>query len=241
MKLPHYSPSSLNLFCACQSMFILEKVLGQRQPVGSPAHRGTAVEAGVTLGLMDPTRPMEDCVAEAHKTYDRVTALSGDARREAYRADIAGMVESALAELRPYGVPSSTQGKIEWRPEGLSAPILGYYDFKWDEHGLIVDLKTTEKLPSQVKLSHARQVSLYVEGNLGGRAAYVTPKKRATYQVDNVREHREALHKIALRVERFLALSDDPQFFIDITAPDFESFYWNTPAARSVGFGVWGF
>jgi hypothetical protein len=30
-----------------------------------------------------------------------------------------------LAELRPYGRPSATQGKIEWQVEGLQVPLIG--------------------------------------------------------------------------------------------------------------------
>lgn len=222
-------------------MYVLERVLGHRQPVGTPAHRGTAVEAGVALGLMQGA-PDDDAVVEALKVYDRLTALSADARRATHREDIDGMVRSALQELRPYGKPSSTQGKVVWQPDGLGAPILGYYDFRWDEHGLIVDLKTTERMPSEIKTAHARQVSLYAAGggdNFEGRLAYVTPRKRATYRLENTKEHLAALANIARVVERFLSLSDDPSFFTSITVPDLESFYWNGPRARQLAFEQW--
>jgi hypothetical protein len=224
-------------------MFVLERILGERQPVGAPAHRGTAVEDGVTAGLLNPAMPLEDCAAIALKKYDTLTALMRDARRAEYRDTIPGMVESALAELRPYGVPSGTQGFVEWKPEGLKYPIVGYYDFRWEHHGILVDLKTTEKLPSSIKIPHARQVALYATktgDNTDARLTYVTPRKRATYQLENVRDHLNALHQIALRCEAFLALSDNPSFFTSITAPDFESFYWGGPA-RQVGFERWGF
>jgi hypothetical protein len=242
MKIARHSPSSLNLFCASPSMFVLEKVLGRRQPVGAPAYRGTAVEEGVTIGLLNPDATVTSCIEAALKKYDTLTALSGDKRREEYRETIGGMVMLALDELRPYGVPSQTQGFIEWRPEGLELPIVGYFDFHWEQHNITVDLKTTEKMPSAVKVPHARQVALYVtSNNADARVSYITPKKRATYQIDNIDAHRQALHQIALRCEAFLALSDDPQFFTTITAPDFESFYWSGPPARQIGFETWGF
>lgn len=220
-------------------MYVLEKVIGVRQTVGAPAHRGIAVEEGVTLGLLNPDAPMTDCVAAAQKKYDTVSALSGDARRQDYRETIPAMVERALSELRPYGVPSRTQGFIEWKPDGLSLPIVGYFDYEWAQHGIIVDLKTTEKLPSQNKVPHARQVSLYASSdNMDGRLTYVTPKKSATYRVENIREHRNALHQIALRVEKFLSLSDDPEFFKSIIVPDLESFYWGGPN-RQLAFDHW--
>ncbi|MFA7280826.1 MAG: PD-(D/E)XK nuclease family protein [Sterolibacterium sp.] len=241
MKLERHSPSSLNLFCASPAMFVLERIMKQRQPVGAPAHRGTAVEDGVTLGLMNPDAPVNDCVEAAYKTYDRVTALTRDTRREDYRATIPDMVKLALEELRPYGVPSQCQGFIEWKPDGLEMPIVGYFDYHWTDHNITVDLKTTEKLPSAVKVPHARQVALYVtSNNADARATYITPKKKATYQIENIDAHRTALHQIAMRVEKFLSLSDDPAFFTKIIAPDYESFYWGGPA-RDVGFQTWGF
>jgi hypothetical protein len=240
MKIERHSPSSLNLFAAQPAMFVLEKILGQRQPVGAPAHRGTAVEAGVAHGLLNPDASQDDCANEALKKFDTISALSGDPRRQEYRETIPGMVETALAELRPYGVPDKLQGFVEWRPEGLTYPIVGYFDFEWSQHGIIVDLKTTERLPSSIKTGHARQVALYAGDNADARLTYVTPKKKATYQLENLREHRAALHKIALTVERFLAQSDDPAFFVGVTMPDLESFYWNSPAARQLAFEYWG-
>jgi hypothetical protein len=235
-----HSPSSLNLFSGCPSMFVLEKILGHRQPVGSPAHRGTAVEDGVTYGLLNPAATLAECSDVAFKKYDTITALSADKRREDYRETIPDMIASALTELRPYGIPTECQKFVEWRPDGLAYPIVGYLDYHWATTNTTVDLKTTEKLPSAVKVAHARQVALYVtSNNADALACYITPKKKATYRVDNVNEHRNALHQMALRCEAFLALSDDPQFFVDITVPDLESFYWGSPAARQMAFEIW--
>jgi hypothetical protein len=241
LNFSRHSPSSLNLFAASNSMFVLEKVLGIRQPVGAPAHRGTAVEDGVTVGLMNPTAEVQEAVSTALQKYDTITALSGDKRREDYRETIPDMVKSALEELRPYGVPSQCQGFVEWKPDGLRYPIVGYFDYHWSDHNITVDLKTTEKLPSSVKIPHARQVAFYcTSNNAAARACYVTPKKRATYQIENIDAHRKALHQMALRCEAFLALSDDPEFFKRITVPDLESFYWNGPPARQLAYEIWG-
>lgn len=240
MKFVRHSPSSLNLFSSCLPMFVMEKVLGRRQPVGPPAHRGTAVEAGIAHGLTDLGAPMAACVATALAKFSQLTAFSTDPRKDEFYKTIGGMVESGLEELRPYGTPSDMQGFIEWRPEGLVYPIVGYFDFMWRDHGIVVDLKTTTALPSQIKVPHARQVALYTAGNMEGRVSYVTPKKRATYRVDSIAEHRVALHRMALACERFLALSDDPEFFVSITVPDLDAFYFAPPEARQAAFEVWG-
>jgi PD-(D/E)XK nuclease superfamily len=241
IEFKRHSPSSLNLFAASPAMFVLEKVLGFRQPVGAPAHRGTAVEDGVTHGLLNPGASLAECAAVAFKKYDTITALSSDSRREDYRATIQDMVASALSELRPYGIPTQCQGFVEWRPDGLKFPVVGYWDYHWAEHNVTIDLKTSEKLPSAIKVPHARQVALYVtSNNADARICYVTPKKHAVYQVENIDAHRKALHAMAIKCEAFLALSEDPEFFKSITLPDLESFYWGSPPARQLAFEHWG-
>jgi hypothetical protein len=235
-----HSPSALNLFCASPAMFVLERVLGLRQPVGVPAHRGVAVEDGVTVGLKNPDASLEECCAAAYAKYDTLTAMSTDERREKFRGNIPDMVAMALEELRPYGVPSQCQGTVEWKPDGLKLPIFGYYDFHWAEHNITTDLKTTERMPGEVKVSHAKQVSFYVtSNNAAARVTYATPKKCQTYTVENIDAHRAALFQTAVHVEKFLNQSDDPQFFVDITAPDLESFYWSGPQARQMAFQHW--
>jgi hypothetical protein len=235
-----HSPSALNLFAAQPSMFVLEKILGLKQPVGAVAHRGVAIEDGVAHGLKDPKASDADSIKIAQAKFDLLTAMSGDARREKYRADIPDMVTTALDELRPYGVPTETQGFITWQPEGLRLPIVGYSDFMWADKGIIVDLKTTDRMPSEIKVGHARQVSLYSGDNHEGRLCYVTPKKVQVLQLENIREHRQALFNIAKKVENFLALSEDPAFFTTIVAPDLDSFYWTNPIARQLAFEHFG-
>ncbi len=236
-----HSPSSLNLFAAEPAMFVLERVLGIKQTVGVPAHRGVAVEDGVTAGLANLGAPLKACVDVAVTKYDALTAMTPDPRREKYRDTISDMVVAALVELREYGTPSSGQGFVEWRPDGIKMPIVGYYDYQWDRHGIIADLKTTERMPSEIKVTHARQVALYAPtNNYDARLIYVTPKKIEAYSLENIDAHRAALFNIAKRVENFLDLSDDPKFFLTITAPDVDSFYWASPQARQLAFDYWG-
>jgi hypothetical protein len=238
---PRHSPSSLNLFAAEPAMFVLERIIGVDQIVGVPAQRGKAVEDGVTLGLVDLKAPLDACTDVALTRYDTLTALTPDPRREKYRETIPGMVASALAELRQYGEPDELQGFVEWRPDGLRLPIVGYFDYKWGKHGILGDLKTTERMPSEIKTNHARQVALYAESdNIDARLIYVTPKKLEAYRLENIREHRQALLNIAQRVENFLALSDDPYYFLTITVPDVDSFYWGNPQSRQLAYENWG-
>ena len=198
LAIERHSPSSLNLFAAEPAMWVLERLLGIKQPVGVPAHRGVAVESGVAYGLLHPEADYKTCNKQAFATYDALTALSGDERRDKYRRDIPEMVEPAIDEMRPYGIPSDVQGFITWQPDGLKYPIVGYYDFMWKEQNFIVDLKSTERMPSNIKVGHARQVSLYsMHNNSEGFLCYVTPKKINMMKLENPAEHRQALYQLA--------------------------------------------
>lgn len=240
-NIQHLSPSTCNLFASSPASFVLQKLLHVRSPVGAAAHRGTAVESGVVAALNGASA--KEAVEIAQKEFSSLTALSGDPRREKEENAIADMVLTGIKELRDYGKPSSMQGKIEYAFEGLMVPMIGYYDLEWADHGILTDIKTTHALPSKISTSHARQVALYRAArgdNLDARVSYITPKKSATYVLENPREHLSALHKIGLTIQRFLSLSDDPKVLASYVVPEVDSFYFADPLARKAAYDVWG-
>ena len=239
----HLSPSTCNTFTSSPAAFVLQKVLKKTGAVGAAAYRGTAVEDGVAHGLLNPGASLADCTKVALEKFNTLAAfISGD-KVDKERNGIPGMVEMGLAELKPYGVPSSTQGLISHEFDGLQVPMIGYYDFEWEQHGVLTDLKTSHALTSKIKPNHARQVALYRAArgdNLQARVTYITSKKRATYALENAREHVEALGKIGLAIQKFLSVSDDPMELASMVAPDVESFYFDDPMVRQSAFEVWG-
>ena len=239
----HLSPSSCNLFTASPAMFVLQKCLKHPNKVGAAAHRGTSTETGIAHGLMNPSAPVAECIEAAMSQFSKLTALSGDSRLEKERDAVPEMVKIGLIELRPYGIPSSAQGSIRYEVEGLAVPLIGFYDFEWEEKGVLTDLKTTHALPSKISINHARQVALYRAArgdNLSARVTYVTSKKTATYELENAREHVDALAKIALQIQNFLAISEDPMKLASIVVPDVDSFYFNDPSIRQAAYDLWG-
>jgi hypothetical protein len=237
----HFSVSTCNTAQADLALLLL-KLKGFRGSVGSAAYRGTAAEHGVTMGITDPSASIADCQAAAVKEFDRLTALSGCPNREKERDAVPGIVEQAIAELRPYGIPSHTQFKIEWSHPDLPLPFLGFADFYYEQSGIVVDLKSQLRLSSEISSQHARQVALYcgaISDNLDGRVTYATPKKCATYQVENMREHCDTLVRIAQRIERFLSISDDMDELCSLVIPNTDLFYYD-PATRQAAFEVFG-
>jgi hypothetical protein len=251
-SIDHLSASSLNVWAAQPALWIMERLLGRRLATGIAAARGKAVEHGVHLGLTNPPASLDECIDAAEREFIRQTVLSVDPRREDERKKLAGWVTGALAELRQYGTPDGYQEKVEIRLDGIAVPIIGYVDWLFSQHGLIVDLKTTERFPSQIGNSHGRQGAVYASAhvNFGMRFAYAKPapgktdKRQVTvYEMsgDDVRQHLAALRAIALSLGRFLAVSDDPHELAGLIVPDFDSFWWSDQAARAAGREVFGF
>ena len=237
----HLSPSSLNVWMAQPALWVMERLLKKRGDVGCAAHRGTASEAGVVKGLLDPKMDIAECQAHALLEYDRLTALSGDTRRAKEREAIPGIVATAIEELRQYGPLTQTQGRVEHCFDGLSVPIMGFFDFMFADCSILVDLKTTLRLPSEPSNQHCRQCALYVHNtNAAARLAYTTPQKIGVYEVLEPARHLADLVNIAQRLERFLSISNDPMELAGFLTPDTDSFWFKDPTARAYAREVFG-
>lgn len=238
----HLSASSINLFASAPALWVMERLLKRRGVVGALAHRGTAAEQGVTMGLLDQDAPLAECQAIALDHFDRLTALSGDPKRAKEREAVAPIVATALEALRPYGRPDQVQHRIEVSLPGVPVPFVGFVDFGWSEHGITLDLKTALRLAPEPSAAHSRQVAIYCHNtNREARICYATPSKSAVYRVDNARDHIEAVANIARRMERLLRVSADPMEIASLVVPDYEAFYWSSPVTRAMGREVFGF
>lgn len=236
-----WSVSSMNMAAAQFSFWFAERVLGHKTQMGCAAHRGTSSETGVAHGLMNPDVDVSVCQEMAILQYDQLTAFSGDPKRAKEREVVPLIVANALAELRNYGIPTSLQGKVAHEFDDLP-PMLGFWDFKWDQHNIVIDLKTTLRLPSEISEPHQRQVAAYIHGtNASARVCYATPQKVGVYELEGANQHMDALISIAHRVGRFLAISKDPQELAALLIPDYSHWAWSSPAARAIGKSVYGF
>ena len=236
----HISVSQLNLWAAEPGIYVMERLLGHKTPVGAAAHRGSAVEAGVIAGLMGAS--LNEAPETANAVFTEKTALSSDPRRDKERDALAGMVERGIELLNPWGKPDRTQVRKEWQMEGIAVPVLGFSDAEYDDHGLIIDLKTSHALPTTIRTSHAGQVASYAGAgsNIIGGVAYVTSKRSALYQVENTSAHVAALTRMAHSLQNFLAISTDPNELASLITVDTDSFYLADPRARQHAFEVFG-
>jgi hypothetical protein len=248
----HLSPSSISAWINAPSLWVLEKLLKHRSNMGAAAHRGTATETGVSAGLFDHNLSDEECAAIAIPQFDKLTALSGDPKRDTERAVIPGMIRQGLA-LRSHGVPirpnqparfgSGEQHKVEITVEGVSVPIIGYLD--WLYPGEILDLKTTMRVPSSMSETHLRQASVYKTAHMDRRVRffYCSDKKSEKHTLTR-EQYDVAMREIVCasqRLERFLALSNDAHELAAIVPHSSESFYFNDPATKAKAVAVYGY
>lgn len=243
----HLSASHLNLFVAQPALWAASYLMKRRTAVGPSAHRGTAIEHGVEAGLFDLGMPVAECQKMALEKFHILTRLSADPRIEKERECIPGSVEVALAELRQYGPPEKPedgrQHKIELTLAGVPVPFIGYLDFKWLDHGIVGDLKSTARIPSEVSDAHCRQGAIYSAAGLGNmqiRMMYVSKAKIAVYVVQDVDRHIVSVVRTAKAIENFLSLSDDSELLTKCFAPDLSSFYWSDSSAVHIAREIWG-
>ena len=242
----HLSASSVNLFISQPAMWACSYLMKKRTPVGPAAHRGTAIEAGVEAGLFDPDMPVSECQKVATAKFHSLTRLSADQRIEKERETIEPSVAVALTELRQYGIPErpteGRQSKLELTIPGVPVPVWGFLDFFWPDHGIILDLKTSARIPSEISDAHARQGALYLQhgSNLQMRFGYVSSKKIAVYVLEDAQRHLASFVQAAQAIERLLSLSDDSEALTRCFAPDLSSFYWGDASARRLAVEIWG-
>lgn len=176
----HLSPSSLNLYCANQSLWVGKYLMGWKDDMGPAAYRGSAIEAGLDVFLMEGKEAEAKERAEAK--FLELTGGQVDEAHDAERVNIVPMLCQAMTALKDFGAPLARQVRIEYQIEGVEVPIIGYVDYSWPDFDL--DLKTTKACPSSIKGDHARQFSIYRKARSKPiKAVYVTAKKSALYDL----------------------------------------------------------
>ena len=232
-NIKHLSNSSISLWENNPAQWVMSYLLKEKRPSSAAMWRGIAVEDGVVVCLNGGT--LTDAVAAALARFDKEITFA-DEKSEKERAAIAPMLELAVAELEQYGKPSFSidgsqqQVSITCKGDGWKIPIIGYLDLVYPDHGLVVDLKTTMRLPSTMMQSHKRQRCIYqrcVGGNQQVKFLYVTPKKSGWLEDGDVDAELATVKAHCNRLERFLSVSDDPKYLASIVPVDPTHFYWS--------------
>jgi len=150
-----------------------------RTESGPAAERGHAVEHGMRAMLrfgMDAATVLP----LVQRDYLRRVGGQIDGKAGDEYANLPGYMEQCAAVIAKFelGKYSTYQMPIKGEIEGVN--FLGYADFTFGPSG--IDLKSTGRLPSEMRDTHQEQMSFYeLMTGIRFACAYVTPKKYAVY------------------------------------------------------------
>ena len=229
--LTHSSISQLNKWIGCPSAWVSHYLYGNRGGSSPAMWRGIFIEQAVA-DTITKKMLMDEAIQRAEADYDAKFDF-GDDKIEKERSNIQPMTELAVEALEPYGVPNFPENgdqhrvSMQAKGEGWAIEFMGFIDFKFPEHGLIVDLKTTMRMPSTMSIEHQRQRAFYQKssGNTAVKFLYVTPKKREIKQDGDADELMTEIKAHLTRQEAFLRLGDK-ELLRSIVPVDPSSFYW---------------
>lgn len=227
----HLSASSINAFADDAAYWCAKYLFKTKFTFSAPARAGVITEKAVADILAHGVN-MDDAINVAEAEFNKSTMFDKRESTLSRGATIRPMVELAVEALKQYGKPHFTaqgeQGKVEIVANmgDYKIPVIGYLDFEYPDSGLVIDLKTTLRMPSAMSVSHQRQASIYRagRGNHGIKFLYVTPKKSQLFDCDcNLKEQMDEIKVIIQRMNDFLSLDADT---IKKIVPVIDSFYW---------------
>lgn len=167
--LTHISPSSINLWIGSPAMWVNRYLFRRTTPPSPAMLRGIAVENGVTFAIKRGN--CGDAIAGgielALEQFDEKVVIDDGERVYKERSAIPLMITNAVHALRPFGEPDfpsdMAQHKVSGRLEydGGSVPVIGFLDYVFPKHGIVVDLKATLRLNSKMSADHVRQRAVY--------------------------------------------------------------------------------
>ncbi len=242
--LKHSSISQINKWIESPDAWVSHYLFGNSGSGSSAMWRGIFTEEAVSDTITE-TLKIDDAIAKAVSNFDNKVMFDDDGSAEKERGNIDPMTRLAVDALAEYGkpdFPEDGQHRVSMTAKGddWSLEFMGFIDFKFPDHGLIVDLKTTMRMPGTMSNGHQRQRAFYqkANGNMAVKFLYVTPKKCEFKEDGDAEELMAEIKHHLSRQERFLRLGDK-ELLRDIVPVNPDSFYWKgDEAVRLKLFGV---
>lgn len=227
----HLSASSINLWANAPDVWVMQYLHGMRTPMGAAPWRGICVEDAVVSVLSGGSE--QDAIAAALDKFDKRFIIGTEATTKE-REVITPMIQLAVEQLIEFGKPEfpeeGEQEKISItaKGDGWSIPVIGFLDLVFPQHGVVIDLKTTNRLPSKMTAEHQLQRAIYqkAKGNMAVKFLYVSAKKTAMLEDGDVNETLAQAKAQIARLEAFLRHCDKDTAKA-IVPHNPTSFYWS--------------
>lgn len=249
----HFSPSQLNRPTANWVFEYVHLTKDQRRSitVGENAAYGTAVHGGIQ-SILCTGEDVDTAIDHALMEFDFHPANENADKREHYRTLIEPAIELGVEELVPWQ-GSVEEERVEWHPEGLAVPIMGFVDMFQPEKNRFLEMKTKAPrqgavkkdgtrgwvkamTPKQPEWSHIQQCAVYHKATgLEPNIAYISDHTVTLFTPENCDKlsseaiefaAKQMLNK-ALKRQNLLKISTDPKVLASILEADFDHpFYW---------------
>ena len=126
--------------------------------------------------------------------------------------------------------PVSYQKEINLQIDGIPIPIQGFIDLQYD--GIVRDIKTVSRLPSEIPSSVNRQLSVYAIAEDSMPIVdyvYITKTKSEVISIPviDVDEHIATVKKVAHSIMNLLSYSDDVNEIASLFYPDYDDWRWS--------------
>lgn len=247
-NLNHISVSQVNKFREASDAWAVQYLFKQKFPFGPAALQGKAVETGVDHGIYNDADDAE-CVnlAWSYFNNEAMSIASSADEFEKRKNTIAQMVCVALEQMRPLGKPElppegSAQHQISLNVrfaegEQGTIPLLGFLDYYYPQHDLVVDLKTTAKAPSSWSTSHGIQAAVYEKAvsKLTSKKnkvkfLYCLSRKKDPHvwlEMDDSDFYMALFKQTVRTMNHVLAISNTKEEVLKLLVHNPDSFYWN--------------
>ena len=227
----HLSASSINLWTNAPDVWVAQYLFNKRSPLSAAAMRGICTEDAV-VAVLTGDSDVAAAVKAAHDKFDK-TFMVGNEKTTKERNMIEPCMALAIDQLKEYGKPEFPENgqekiSITAKTDDYEIPVIGYLDFVYSEHGIIVDLKTTGRMPSTMSPEHQLQRAIYqkARGNQAVKFLYVTPKKTSMLEDGDPTELLNYAKKQISRLEKFLRAGTKNDIK-DVIPVNPNTFYWN--------------
>ena len=189
------SPSSLNSWAGSPSLWCLKYLFGWQDHAGPAAARGTAVEHGCKLYLTNPKTDIDAIHQDVVKAYEGPLHGEFGESVDSELALLKPMLLTAIRGLNERGVKNLVGSQVRvsaYLPGIDEVEVVGYMDFVVND-GLILELKTTKRIPNVPRNNHLTQASFYrYARNMDTlNLLYVSDRRVVFYDLDDMVVKRE--------------------------------------------------
>ena len=178
-----HSFSSVGKFISNPSAWLCHYGLGLRSPTTPAMVRGNVSEFGAYYKLKRASQIKSDelCSKLLKWKFDRNKFVDG--KGELQNSIAISDVFTKFLQDRQLTRVVSYQKEVSKKVDGLDYAIRGFTDFEFDN--IIVDAKSTMRMPSSPKVDHIRQQALYATlYNKKTALLYASPKKTMYYELE---------------------------------------------------------